>query len=65
MVAALKITQDRITRARLSDPPDVTIRPDLGHIGLLEFDRAAEAIETGERAAADAIAELQAILASS
>ena len=66
MVAALKITQDRITRARLAaDPPDVTIRPDLGHIGLLEFDRAAEAIETGERAAADAIAELQAILANS
>jgi NTE family protein len=65
MVAALKITQDRITRARLAaDPPDVTIRPDLGHIGLLEFDRAVEAIETGERAAADAIAELQAILAS-
>jgi NTE family protein len=66
MVATLNITQDRITRARLaSDPPDVTIRPDLGHIGLLEFDRAAEAIEAGERAAADAIAELQAILASS
>ena len=64
MVAALKITQDRITRAT-GDPPDVTIRPDLGHIGLLEFDRAAEAIETGERAAADAIAELQAILANS
>jgi NTE family protein len=66
MVAALKITQDRITRARLAaDPPDVTIRPDLGHIGLLEFDRAAEAIETGERAAADAIPELQAIVARS
>jgi NTE family protein len=66
MVAALKITQDRITRARLaSDPPDVVIRPDLGHIGLLEFDRAAEAIETGERAAAEAIAELQAIVAGS
>ena len=66
MVAALKITQDRITRARLAgDPPDVTIRPDLGHIGLLEFDRAAEAIETGERAAAHAITELQAILANS
>jgi NTE family protein len=66
MVAALKITQDRITRARLaSDPPDIVIRPDLGHIGLLEFDRAAEAIETGERAAAEAIAELQAIVAGS
>ena len=65
MVAALNITQDRITRARLAgDPPDVTIRPELGHIGLLEFDRAAEAIAAGERAAEHAIAELQALVAS-
>jgi NTE family protein len=65
MVAALNITQDRITRARLAgDPPDVTIRPDLGQIGLLEFDRAAEAIAAGERAAEPAIAELQALLVS-
>jgi NTE family protein len=64
MVAALNITQDRITRARLAgDPPDVTIRPELGHIGLLEFDRAAEAIEAGERATAAAISELEAIIA--
>jgi NTE family protein len=64
MVAALKITQDRISRARLAaDPPDVTIRPDLGQIGLLEFDRAAEAIAAGERAAAPAITELQALVA--
>jgi NTE family protein len=66
MVAALNITQDRITRARLAgDPPDVTIRPDIGHIGLLEFDRAAEAIEAGARAAEGAIGELRAVLASS
>jgi NTE family protein len=63
MVAALNITQDRITRARLAgDPPDVTIRPDLGHIGLLEFDRAAEAIEEGARAAEDAVVELRKVL---
>jgi NTE family protein len=63
MVAALNITQDRITRARLAgDPPDVTIRPDLGHIGLLEFDRAAEAIDAGACAAEGAIAELRAVL---
>jgi NTE family protein len=66
MVAALNITQDRITRARLAgDPPDVTIRPELGHIGLLEFDRAAEAIAAGELAAEHAIAELQALVAGS
>lgn len=65
MVAALNITQDRITRARLAgDPPDVTIRPELGHIGLLEFDRAAEAIAAGERAAEHAIEELKALIAS-
>jgi NTE family protein len=63
MVAALNITQDRITRARLAgDPPDVTIRPDLGHIGLLEFDRAGEAIDEGARAAEDAIVELRKVL---
>ncbi len=63
MVAALNITQDRITRARLAgDPPDVTIRPDLGHIGMLEFDRATEAIEEGGRAAEDAIVELRKVL---
>jgi NTE family protein len=63
MVAALNITQDRITRARLAgDPPDLTIRPDLGHIGLLEFDRAAEAIAAGERAGEHAIAELRPLL---
>jgi NTE family protein len=51
MTASLNIMQDRITRSRLAgDPPDVHIAPRLGHIGLLEFDRAAEAIREGEEA---------------
>lgn len=51
MTASLNIMQDRITRSRLAgDPPDVHIAPRLGHIGLLEFDRAAEAIREGEAA---------------
>ena len=51
MVASLNILQDRITRSRLAgDPPDVQITPRLGHIGLLEFDRAEEAIAEGENA---------------
>ncbi len=51
MTASLNIILDRITRARIAgDPPDVHISPRLGHIGLLEFDRAAEAIEEGEAA---------------
>ena len=51
MTASLNIMQDRITRSRLAgDPPDVHIAPRLGHIGLLEFDRAPEAIKEGEAA---------------
>jgi len=51
MTASLGIILDRITRSRIAgDPPDVHIAPRLGHIGLLEFDRAAEAIAEGEAA---------------
>lgn len=48
---ALNIMQDRITRSRMAgDPPDLMISPRLGHIGLMEFDRASEAIAAGARA---------------
>jgi len=51
MTSSLNIMQDRITRARLAgDPPDVHIAPRLGHLGLLEFDRAEETIHEGEAA---------------
>jgi NTE family protein len=51
MTSSLNIMQDRITRSRLAgDPPDVHITPRLGHFGLLEFDRADEAIKEGEAA---------------
>ena len=50
MVDAFNIMQDRVTRARLAgDPPDVTISPRIGHIGLFDFHRAQEAIEIGAR----------------
>ena len=46
------IMQVRITRARMAgDPPDVLLAPKLGHIRLLEFHRAAEAIDAGYRCA--------------
>ena len=46
MVEAFNIIQDRISRARLAgDPPDMSLQPRLGHIGLSEFHRAGEAIE--------------------
>lgn len=52
MVQSLNILLDRVTRSRLAgEPPDVTISPRLGHIGLLEFDRAAEVIAEGAAAA--------------
>ena len=48
MVESFNIIQDRIARSRMAgDPPDLTIAPDVGHIGLAEFHRAAEAIEIG------------------
>lgn len=51
MTTSLSIMQDRLTRSRLAgDPPDVHITPRVGHIGLLEFDRAKEAIMEGEQA---------------
>jgi NTE family protein len=51
MLSAFMITQERMTRSRLAgDPPDLTVAPQLGHVGLLEFERAAEAIAEGEAA---------------
>jgi NTE family protein len=51
MTTSLSIMQDRLTRSRLAgDPPDVHITPRVGHIGLLEFERAEEAIREGEEA---------------
>lgn len=56
MVSALSIMQDRMTRSRLAgDPPDIHIKPEIGHIGLLEFEKAQELIDLGEKAAEDAL----------
>jgi NTE family protein len=52
MVSALNIVQDRLTRSRLAgEPPDVHVKPHIGHIGLLEFEKARELILAGEAAA--------------
>jgi NTE family protein len=51
MLASFNIVMDRITRARLAgDPPDVLITPQVGHIQLLDFDRADELIALGREA---------------
>ncbi|MEI5680279.1 MULTISPECIES: patatin family protein [unclassified Mesorhizobium] len=60
MVEAFNIIQDRISRARLAgDPPDMSIQPKLGHIGLSEFHRADEAIRLGYEATKAHITELE------
>ncbi len=60
MTTSLSIMQDRLTRSRLAgDPPDVHITPRVGHIGLLEFERAEEAIQAGETAVERKRPELQ------
>ncbi|MDB2682646.1 patatin-like phospholipase family protein [Alphaproteobacteria bacterium] len=60
MVSALGIMQDRLTRSRLAgDPPDIHIKPKIGHIGLLEFERAEELIQLGEDAALASIEDIR------
>jgi NTE family protein len=51
MVDAFNIVQDRIARSRLAgDPPDLMISPRLSGIGLFDFHRAEELIESGANA---------------
>jgi NTE family protein len=51
LAGSINIMQDRITTSRFVDhPPDVMITPHLAHIGMLEFDRASEAIQEGREA---------------
>jgi len=61
MVSSLNIMQDRLARSRLAgDPPDVLIVPRIGHIGLMEFDRAEELIAEGEAAVERAMPDIKA-----
>jgi NTE family protein len=56
MIESFNIMQDRLTRMRLAgDPPDIHITPRIGHIGWLEFHRAAESITVGQAATEKAI----------
>jgi NTE family protein len=51
LLEAFNVTQDRIARARLAgDPPDVTITPRLGLMGLFDFHKATAAIQEGYEA---------------
>jgi len=45
---SLNIMGQQITRAKLRDcPPDLLIQPELGHLGMFDFDKADEAISEG------------------
>jgi NTE family protein len=60
MVEAFNIIQDRIARARLAgDPPDLSLHPKLGNIGLSEFHRADEAIKLGYEATCAKIEDVE------
>lgn len=49
--SSINIFQDRITRSRLvGDPADVLISPKVGHIGILEFQHAGDAMQVGRDA---------------
>lgn len=66
MIESFNIMQDRLTRMRLAgDPPDIHITPRIGHVGWLDFHRAAEAIEVGRVAAEKALDQITETIASS
>lgn len=52
VIGSIDIMQDRITRARMAgEPPDVHITPRLRDVGVMDFDRAEDAIQAGREAA--------------
>ncbi len=63
IAGSVNIMQDRITRSRMAgDPANIMLSPDLSHFQLMDFHRAAEAIEVGKTVvsrAADELAELR------
>ncbi|WP_211850036.1 patatin-like phospholipase family protein [Neoroseomonas eburnea] len=57
LLSSINIMESRITESRLAlDRPDILIRPPLGHIRFLDFDRAEEIIDVGYRCARAALA---------
>jgi NTE family protein len=59
MYSTINIMQDQISRARMiGDPPDLLITPRLDDFHLMDWHRAAEAIEAGYRAVQDVASDL-------
>jgi len=66
IASSINIMQVRISRSRMAgDPPDAIVAPRLGHLGLLDFHRAKEAIEVGERAVENVLPSLKALFSHS
>jgi len=60
LTSSINVMQDQITRARLAgEPPHVMLVPRLRAIGLLEFNRAEEAIAEGRACVQQALAALR------
>ncbi len=59
-IQSTEITSARLTELRLQvDPPDVIIRPDVGHIGLLDQVNVSEVIRLGEQACVEQLENLK------
>jgi len=66
VATSVNIMQVRVTRSRMAgDPPDAIVSPRVAHVGLLDFHRAREAIEEGERAVQTALPGLKALFSDS
>ncbi|HOV04702.1 MAG TPA: patatin-like phospholipase family protein, partial [Kaistiaceae bacterium] len=60
LATSINIMQDHITRTRLAgEPPHVMLVPRLRDIGLMDYDRAAEAIAEGRASVAQAMPALE------
>lgn len=61
VMASIDIMQVRITRSRMAgDPPDIAISPRIGHMGIMDFHLAADAIQAGREAVSLAMPALRA-----
>jgi NTE family protein len=63
MTASVNIMQDRITRSRMAgDPAEEMLAPELGDFAIMDFHRAGEAIEEGQRLTRESEGRLRAWL---
>ena len=63
VTSAINIMQERVTRSRLAgDPPELEIVPDVQDLGLMDFHRAALAVERGRQAVASRADEVARLL---